>query len=70
MVFFNDRPAGTQRNASDGPRFLNFNFNVSKTFYFSKEGARNGGLNVNMHENMSNAFNRTNYARRPASLAR
>ena len=46
---FNDRPAGYVRNAGDGPRFVNFNFNISKAFFIGakadagKSGGGGGG---------------------------
>jgi hypothetical protein len=63
---FNDRPQGERRNAGDGPRFVNFNFNVSKAFFIgekpdSKTGSGGSQQNVNFYANMTNAFNRTNY---------
>ena len=63
---FNDRPAGIARNAGDGPRFVNFNFNVSKAVYLGGKPEPAGGnsgsrANVNVFANMTNAFNRTNY---------
>jgi hypothetical protein len=61
----NDRPPGILRNSGDGPRFLSFNFNISKAFFIG--GTSNGSgvgssrANVNLYANMNNAFNRTNY---------
>jgi hypothetical protein len=56
----NDRPAGIERNSARGPRYLNFNFNLSKAVYV---GGSSGGTrsNVNMFVNLTNAFNRTHY---------
>ena len=63
---FNDRPAGYVRNAGDGPRFINFNFNISKAFFIGAkpEAGKSGGgsqSNLNFFANMTNAFNRTNF---------
>ncbi len=63
---FNDRPKGILRNSGDGPRFINFNFNISKAFYLggkpeSASGGSSSRANVNVFANMTNAFNRTNY---------
>jgi hypothetical protein len=60
----NDRPANTLRNSGDGPRFLDFDFNISKAFFLRSApngGAGSSGPNVNLFANMNNAFNRTNY---------
>jgi hypothetical protein len=48
------------RNGRPSPNFLNFDFNISKAFFF---GAGNNGTrtNVNVFANMTNAFNRPNY---------
>ena len=56
----NDRPEGLGRNSEQGPNFLNFNFNISKAFFF---GAASGNTrkNINLFANMTNAFNRPNY---------
>ena len=48
----NDRPPGVARNSEVGPRYLNFDFNVSKAFFL-----RGGGMNINVFANMTNAFN-------------
>jgi hypothetical protein len=65
---FNDRPAGISRFAGDGPRFINFNFNISKAFFIGRKPDANSGggaagaqSNINFFANMTNAFNRTNY---------
>jgi hypothetical protein len=60
----NDRPIGLKRNSEDGPNVLNFNFNISKAFFMG-DGGGNGGTrtNINLFANMTNAFNRPNYAR-------
>jgi len=64
---FNDRPSGMLRNAGDGPRFVNFNFNISKAIYLGgkpeegKSGSSGSRMNMNVFANMTNAFNRTNY---------
>jgi hypothetical protein len=60
----NDRPTGVRRNTGDGPRFINFNYNISKAFFLGKSEKGNSGgsqPNVNFFANMTNAFNRTNY---------
>jgi len=56
----NDRPPGLPRNAGHGPRYLNFDFNLSKAFFL---GADSGGTrkNVNLFANLTNAFNRVHY---------
>ena len=58
----NDRPVGVKRNSEDGPNVLTFNFNISKAFFF---GGKPGSTrtNANLFANMTNAFNRPNYAR-------
>ena len=61
---FNDRPAGMIRNFGDGPRFINFNFNISKAFFLGAkppQGSNKTQQNMNFFANMTNAFNRTNY---------
>ena len=59
----NDRPAGEGRNGTDGPNLLNFNFNISKAFFFgdAPQGGGSTRTNVNVFANMTNAFNRPNY---------
>ena len=62
----NDRPPGFTRNGAKGPKTLNFNFNISKAFFFTAppdiNGKGNGTRkNLNVFANMTNAFNRTNY---------
>jgi hypothetical protein len=60
----NDRPAGIPRNSGQGPKTLNFNFNISKAFFFGNSSRSNGNgnsaRNLNVFANMTNAFNRTN----------
>ena len=56
----NDRPAGAKRNGENGPKFLAFNFNISKAFFFG-EAQGSSGKNVNLFANMTNALNRPNY---------
>ena len=64
----NDRPPGIGRNSGKGPKTLNFDFNISKAFFFSSNGRGNGtGTNLNVFANMTNAFNRTNLGR-PAGV--
>jgi hypothetical protein len=64
----NDRPPGHQRNTERGPKFLVFNFNISKAFFFG--GTANGGTrtNLNAFANMTNAFNNINYGPRSAVM--
>ena len=57
----NDRPANAGRNATDGPRIINFNFNISKAFFFGAPAAGSTQTNINLFANMTNAFNRPNY---------
>jgi hypothetical protein len=57
----NDRPPGFPRGGSSGPNPLNFNFNISKAFFFSAAQNGNTRTNMNLFANMTNAFNRTNY---------
>jgi hypothetical protein len=56
----NDRPPGMHRNSATGPRYLNFDFNMSKAFYLDAAG---GGTrkNVNVFLNLTNTFNRVHY---------
>ncbi|MBI4473202.1 MAG: TonB-dependent receptor [Acidobacteria bacterium] len=58
---FNDRPPGTPRNSGDGPRFISFNFNISKALFIGPKPSSGTQPNVNLFANMTNAFNRTNY---------
>jgi hypothetical protein len=62
----NDRPVGVPRNSGNGPKVLNFNFNISKAFFFgpAENGNGRGGgtrTNLNLFANMTNAFNRLQY---------
>ena len=57
----NDRLPGVPRGGSSGPNPLNFNFNISKAFFFSPPQNGNTRTNMNVFANMTNAFNRTNY---------
>jgi hypothetical protein len=60
----NDRPPGVGRNSGKGPKTLNFDFNISKAFFFSSNGGGTGTrTNLNVFANMTNAFNRTNLGR-------
>ena len=53
-----DRPPGVQPNGERGPRYLNFDFNVSKAFFFRRSaGSGSSAPNVNVFANMTNAFN-------------
>jgi hypothetical protein len=60
----NDRPPGFPRNSGKGPKTLDFNFNISKAFFFGASSRSNGNgnstRNLNVFANMTNAFNRTN----------
>lgn len=63
-TYTSDRPVGVARNSAEGPRYLNFNFNVSKAFFFGgSAGGGNSGarMNMNLFANMTNAFNRVHY---------
>jgi hypothetical protein len=53
-----DRPAGLAPNTERGPAFMNFDFNISKAFFFRRSGS---GPNVNVFANMTNAFNHVHY---------
>ncbi len=60
----NDRPPGVARNSGNGPKYLNFNFNVSKAFFFGqRSGSGTGGssTNLNVFVNLTNAFNAVHY---------
>jgi hypothetical protein len=60
----NDRPPDTPRNSGDGPRFLVFNFNLSKAIFLGRKPDSASGssqMNLNIFANVNNAFNRTNY---------
>lgn len=58
----NDRPAGQAPNTERGPRYLNFDFNISKAFFFRRApGSSTSGTNVNVFANMTNAFNHVHY---------
>lgn len=64
----NDRPPGVGRNGGEGPKTLNFDFNISKAFFFRSSGRGNPArTNLNVFANMTNAFNRTNLGR-PAGV--
>jgi len=53
-----DRPPGGVPNSERGPQYLNFDFNVSKAFFFRRApGSSTSGINVNVFANMTNAFN-------------
>jgi hypothetical protein len=56
----NDRPPGVPRNSARGPRYLNFDFNVSKAIYLDGPQASTR-KNVNVFINLTNALNRTHY---------
>jgi hypothetical protein len=58
----NDRPPGIPRNSERGPGTLVFGFNISKAFFFGPASGNSTRTNVNLFANMTNAFNRPNYA--------
>ena len=53
-----DRPAGVPPNSARGPGVLDYDFNISKAFFFR---GSNTGPNVNLFANMTNAFNHVHY---------
>ena len=53
------RPAGVPRNTGDAPKFLRFDFNISKAFFFEAAGGTRTNLNV--FANITNAFNNVNF---------
>ena len=56
-----DRPAGVPRNTGDAPKFLRFDFNISKAFFFEAAGGSGGTrTNLNVFANITNAFNNVN----------
>ncbi len=57
-----DRPRGVPPNAGDGPKFLRFDFNISKAFFFDAAGAPGRTrTNLNVFANVTNAFNNVNF---------
>jgi hypothetical protein len=61
-TYTTDRPAGVPRNSATGPKYLNFNFNVSKAFFFGGPATSGGSrMNMNVFANMTNAFNHVHY---------
>ncbi|MBI4471190.1 MAG: hypothetical protein HY646_00885 [Acidobacteria bacterium] len=60
----NDRPLGLPRSTAKAHNFIAFNFNVSKAVFIGSAHAGNGSVrsNINLFANMTNAFNRPNYA--------
>jgi hypothetical protein len=54
----NDRPDGVPPNSLRGPSYLNFDFNISKAFFFRGSGT---GPNINVFANVTNAFNHIHY---------
>ena len=52
-----DRPPGVPPSGRRGPRFMNFDLNLSKAFFLRGSG----GSNVNVFANLTNAFNRVHY---------
>jgi hypothetical protein len=58
----NDRPAGVIPNSERGPKYLNFDFNISKAFFLRRTaGSATSGTNINVFANMTNAFNHVHY---------
>ena len=58
----NDRPPGVGWFTEPGPRYVNFDFNVSKAFFLRRApGSTTSGTNVNVFVNMRNAFNHVHY---------
>jgi hypothetical protein len=56
----NDRPAGVRPNSERGPHYLNFDFNISKAFFFGQSDG-DSGTNANVFLNVRNAFNYTHF---------
>jgi hypothetical protein len=57
----NDRPAGVEPNSLEGPRYLNFDFNVSKAVFFGATRGATSGRNANVFINLTNAFNSVHF---------
>jgi hypothetical protein len=58
----NDRPTGVIPNSERGPKYLNFDFNISKAFFLRRApGSATSGTNINVFANMTNAFNHVHY---------
>ena len=58
----NDRPVGGQPNTERGPKYLNFDVNISKAFFLRRAaGSATSGTNINVFANMTNAFNHVHY---------
>ncbi|HXH24081.1 MAG TPA: hypothetical protein VNI78_02460 [Vicinamibacterales bacterium] len=58
----NDRPPGVPPNSLRGPQYLNWDFNLSKAFFFRRApGSATSGTNMNVFVNMTNAFNHVHY---------
>ncbi len=55
-----DRPPGVPPSGMRGPRYLNFDFNLSKAVFLNRSGD-SSGANVNVFVNLTNAFNRVHY---------
>jgi hypothetical protein len=53
-----DRPPGIPPNSLRGPKYMDFDFNISKAFFFRASGT---GPNINVFANMTNAFNHVHY---------
>lgn len=56
-----DRPVGVMPNSERGPKYLNFDFNISKAFFLGGGGSATSGMNINVFANMTNAFNHVHY---------
>jgi hypothetical protein len=57
-----DRPAGVEPYSERGPRYMNFDFNISKAFFLRRApGSSTSGTNINVFANMTNAFNHVHY---------
>jgi hypothetical protein len=58
----NDRPVGGLPSTEHGPKYLNFDFNISKAFFLRRApGSTTSGTNINVFANMTNAFNHVHY---------
>jgi hypothetical protein len=58
----NDRPIGGVPNSERGPKYLNFDVNISKAFFLRRApGSATSGMNINVFANMTNAFNHVHY---------
>jgi hypothetical protein len=58
----NDRPPGVPPNSLRGPQYHNWDFNLSKAFFFRRApGSATSGTNMNVFVNLTNAFNHVHY---------